>query len=468
MSAPATKTDRTRSGALRGLSGRVLAIVLAVSLLIQLAVVAVLVTSRWSDSLSERLAAALVAVLVQDAAADMQVSQTLRDKLLMVSGVSSIALKTEDYRQLVLTSDTFAPVDARIDLRSAGFLTRLYETSATLMRGGEGMIQVVGPIQKMPGEFIEILMPERELYDGLVDVLIGALAAAFALALVVGAALFYVLSRLLVRPVTRLTHSMVSFASDPENPSNTLTAWNRYDEIGAAARNLRDLQIRLRNLLGEKRRLAELGAAVARINHDLRNLFATMQLVSDTLERVDDVRVQRAAPRLVRALERGIALCQSTLDYGSARQADAAIARQRLAPVVEEALGQFALQPNPPTIRISVSDEIEASFDSDHVFRILSNLARNAIAAIPVENAEISVRADVVDTHVVVALQDNGPGIPGAAQEGLFTAFSGSTSKGGSGLGLALSRELAWAMEGDLKLARTGPEGTCFELVLPR
>ncbi|MEO0411689.1 MAG: HAMP domain-containing sensor histidine kinase [Pseudomonadota bacterium] len=468
MDETGVQAPNKRRPLLTGLSGRVLMIVLAVSLIIQLAVVAVLVTNRWSDSLSERLAAALVAVLVQDAAADMQVSDTLRKDLLRVAGVKSIALKTEDYRQLVLTSEIDGGVDARIDLRSAGFFRRFYQTASTLMRGGEGMIQVVGPIQKMPGEFIEILMSEKDLHAMLIQVLIGGLVSAFALALVVGAALFFLLNRMLVQPVQRLTQSMVFFASDPENPSNTLTAWNRYDEIGAAARNLRDLQIRLRNLLGEKRRLADLGAAVARINHDLRNLFATMQLVSDTLERVDDVRVQRAAPRLVRALERGIGLCQSTLDYGNTGTSDPSASRQPLAPVVQEALDQFALQSSALQLRNTVARDLEAVFDSDHLFRILSNLARNAIAIMPQERASLSVSAARDGDMVVLTICDTGPGIPEKALGTLFTAFRGSTSKGGSGLGLAISRELARAMDGDLQVARTGPEGTCFALTLPQ
>ncbi|MEM7569535.1 MAG: HAMP domain-containing sensor histidine kinase [Pseudomonadota bacterium] len=457
-----------RIGLFKGLSGRVLTAVLAISLLFQVFVVAAVLTNRWTDGLSERLAAALVAVFVQEAAVDDQVSEDLRSDLLMVAGVSSIALKTQDYRQLVLTSPMPGPIDARIDLRTAGFFQRFLATMQTLRRGGEGTLQVVGPIQKMPGEFIEILLPEKSLYDALIDVLLGGVIAAFALAIAVGASLFFVLSRLLVRPVASLAQSMALFAQDPESPSNTLTAWNRYDEIGVAARSLRDLQIRLRNLLGEKRRLADLGAAVARINHDLRNLFATMQLVSDTLERVEDPRVQRAAPRLVRALERGIGLCQSTLDYGSTGTSEANVSRQAIAPIAREALEQFVLQNASLSLSIEVPQDLKALCDSDHVFRILTNLARNAVHAMDADEAALSLSAHAEEERVVLTLCDTGPGIDDAAKESLFTAFSGSTSKGGSGLGLALSRELARAMDGDLTLVRTGPQGTCFALTLPQ
>ncbi len=456
----------TRPRLFRGLSGRVFLLVIGVSLLVQFAVVAILVTNRWTDHLSERLAASLVAVLVQDAAGDMEVRPQLQQDLLMVAGVESIALKTEDYRQLVLVGDMPGPVSARIDLRTEGFFDRFYHTCHSFLRGGEGVLQVIGPLQKMPGEFIEILLPEEVLYATLKEVLLGGLAIAFAIALLVGATLFFVLSKLLVDPVRRLTQSMVNFSKDPEDPANTLTAWNRYDEVGTAARGLRDLQIRLRNLLGEKRRLADLGGAVARINHDLRNLFATMQLVSDSLARVDDERVKRAAPRLVRALERGIALCQATLDYGRAGTQEASVKRQPLRPIIAEALDQFTNATPSLETTLDVFESLEAQVDSDHLFRIISNLTRNSLAVHTADTCQLVIRAKAKAGQVHLSLSDDGPGIAPAMTEQLFSAFGQSASKGGSGLGLAISRELARSMEGDLTLEETGPSGTSFAILL--
>ena len=64
-------------------------------------------------------------------------------------------------------------------------------------------------------------------------------------------------------------------------------------------------------------------------------------------------------------------------------------------------------------------------------------------------------------------LADDGPGLPERARLNLFQPFLGSTRRGGAGLGLAISRELAQAHGGDLVLVETGPGGTVFDLRLP-
>lgn len=450
----------------RGLSGRVLVISISLVLVVQMALVCSLVVGRWHDVLSERLASALVAALVQEAAGPNMVDKALQAELLRVSGVGTIALRREDFRQLVLTDTSRAAIDARVDLRTDGFLSCVMKAFATLMRGGEGRMQVIGPIQKMPGEFIEIVLPDREVYAALKDVLLQGVVSAFAFAAFIGVALFWVLRRALVKPVQRLTGSMIRFAEDPEDPANTLTAWNRYDEIGTAAKQLRDLQLRLRNLLGEKQRLASLGSAVARINHDLRNLFATMQLVSDTLERVDDPRVQRAAPRLVRALERGIKLCESTLEYGRSGDIDTTLSRQRLMPVLDEVIDQFQASDLKVSIKTFVPEGTQASIDADHLFRILSNLLRNALAAIKTPSGSIDIACKETESGLSLQITDSGPGIPTNVQSTLFSAFGASGTRGGSGLGLAISRELARAMGGDITLVSTGPTGTVFAIHL--
>lgn len=453
------------SGLLRGLSGRVLAITVTIAVAVQLALLSTLVVGRWSDLLNERLATSLVAVLVQEAAGTQMVSDKLQQELLRVTGVNSIALRQEDFRQLVLRDASLVAIDDRVDLRTDGFFVRLMQAAQTLSRGGTGRLQVIGPVQKMPGEFIEIVLPETDLYVDLKEVVISGLLSAFVFAVLIGIALFWLLRRTLVLPVQRLTGSMIRFAADPEDPANTLTAWNRYDEIGTAATQLRDLQLRLRNLLGEKKRLADLGAAVARINHDLRNLFATMQLVSDTLERVDDPRVQRAAPRLVRALERGIALCESTLEYGRTGDIETKASLQDLRPTIEEAIDQFNASAPGLRFDVSIGQGQAAYFDPDHLFRILSNLMRNAAKAMGAQGV-IQITLEPDKAGPILYVGDNGPGIPDGVRKTLFDAFGASASRGGSGLGLAISRELARAMEGDLTLRESGPNGTVFALQL--
>jgi len=110
----------------------------------------------------------------------------------------------------------------------------------------------------------------------------------------------------------------------------------RGDEIGVAERELSDMQRDLVSMLHQKSRLAALGLAVSKINHDLRNLLASSQLLSDQLSSVPDPRVQRFAPKLMRSLERAIAFCQSTLSYGRAQEAAPDRRMMLVEPVVAE------------------------------------------------------------------------------------------------------------------------------------
>src|SRR5207302_6692969 len=132
---------------------------------------------------------------------------------------------------------------------------------------------------------------------------------------------YLALHRMFVRPLRRLTANMTAFRAQPENPASIIVPSGRRDEIGTAERELATMQRDLASMLQQKSRLAALGLAVSKINHDLRNLLTTAQLFSDRLAKLPDPSVQRFAPKLMHALERAIAFCQSTLSYGRLQEA---------------------------------------------------------------------------------------------------------------------------------------------------
>src|SRR5262249_51799082 len=139
----------------------------------------------------------------------------------------------------------------------------------------------------------------------------------------------------------------------PENPASIIVPSSRHDEVGTAERELAAMQGDLASMLQQKSRLAALGLAVAKINHDLRNLLTTAQLFSDRLAGVPDPRVQNFAPKLVRALERAIAFCESTLSYGRVQEAPPDRRMIALDTLVEEVRETLALAPDMPIRWIS-------------------------------------------------------------------------------------------------------------------
>jgi signal transduction histidine kinase len=107
--------------------------------------------------------------------------------------------------------------------------------------------------------------------------------------------------------------------------------------------------------------------------------------------------------------------------------------------------------------------------DRDQLFRVLSNLTRNAMQAIEQqEDAGGQIRVGALRTgmRVTIEVSDDGPGVPEKARAHLFQAFQGSARKGGTGLGLAVAQELINAHGGIIRLRDTAA-GATFELEIP-
>ncbi|MDP3401582.1 MAG: HAMP domain-containing sensor histidine kinase, partial [Brevundimonas sp.] len=256
--------------------------------------------------------------------------------------------------------------------------------------------------------------------------------------------------------------------SDPEPPSN------RRDEIGQVERELARMQGEVRLALRSRARLAALGEAVAKINHDLRNMLSAAQIASDRMADSADPAVARALPRLERALGRATALTRNVLDYGKTEEPEPQLRRVTLGPAVTAAAQDAGLEHSDIKLVRALPARLAVTADPDQLHRILVNLMRNARQALSDTPEAVSgtrpprlkVAAEARGTRVHIRLEDNGPGIPPRIEERLFQAFVSGAGREGSGLGLTISRELAEAQGGTLRLVSTGPQGTVFELVL--
>jgi signal transduction histidine kinase len=228
----------------------------------------------------------------------------------------------------------------------------------------------------------------------------------------------------------------------------------------------------LAGLLQQKRHLADLGLAVSKINHDLRNILASAQLFTDRLAAIPDTTVQRLAPKLVSSLDRALGYSQAVLAYGKAREAPPArrlVLARRLVEDVAEVLGLTQV----PTLTFDnrVPADLELDADADQMFRVALNLMRNAVQALEATDDATLVRRLTVTgerrgTVVALLFSDTGPGVPPRAKEGLFKAFQGSTRPGGTGLGLAIAAELVRAHGGEIELLDQAP-GATFRVQIP-
>lgn len=422
--------------------------------------------------LVERLNAAQIASLSLEAAESGTLPARLRYELLNTAGVHAVSLKRNDFRQLVLQMSDNRPISAVYDLREPSFLTLIMDGLHVFLVPRGRFIRVLDTPEMGAGGEIDIVIDETPL-----KVAVWKFAKTiFWLSLIISvftATLVYLaLNALLVRPMTRITRNMVYYSEDPEDVQRVIKPSGRRDEIGIAERELAAMQSQLSVSLKERRRLAAIGLAVSKINHDLRNMLSSAQLVSDRLTAVSDPTVQRFAPRLIRALDRAIALCINVLAYGRSEEAPSRPTYFPLLLLVEEVAESLGFEDQPALdLETRVDPALQIWADRDQLFRVLSNISRNAVEAMreqPVngEPPRLRIAAQEDEGLTVIRISDNGPGVPPAMRPNLFKAFHTTTRKYGSGLGLAISAELVQAHGGSLVLEDTHT-GASFLLTLP-
>ncbi|MFN3658718.1 MAG: sensor histidine kinase [Pseudolabrys sp.] len=424
--------------------------------------------------LNDRLAAAHTAALVLDAAPSGMVPEGLAKQILDSIGARAVAMKMGTQRRLLAASEVPSEISQNIDMRQVSWWRAVVDAfDALLFCKPTDVIRLVGPAPMTDGDFLEIVLDEQPLCKAMWAFSVTILLVSLVISAITAVLVFLALHYLLVRPMGRITQNMVAFRADPENRSRIIAASGRGDEIGTAEEELAALQRELVSMLNQKNRLAALGLAVSKINHDLRNLLASAQLFSDQLSELPDPKVQRFAPKLMRTLERAIAFCQSTLSYGAAHEPPPERKTIALEPLIDEVYEALGLGLDVP-IRWIVAVERGLTVDADHdqLFRVLVNVARNAIQALEARGDKDPARDQIRITGrregsvVVIEVSDTGPGVPEKARAHMFQAFKGSTRAGGSGLGLAIAAELVRAHGGDIKLV-PGTIGATFSITIP-
>lgn len=459
-----------RDRLLNTLSGRFLLLTVGFVMLAEVLIFVPSIARFRADFLMLRLEKAQIASLSQLAAADM-VTPELEAELLANAQVYNVVLRRDDARQLVLSSDLPAPVAATYDLRMAGPWELIRDAMACLLDPDDRVIRVIGEPLRMGGSQIEITMDEGDLRAALVDYGLRILGLSALISAITAILLFWSVQRLMVAPIQRVARHMQAYADEPEDARRVIRPDSGLIEMRKTEEAMASMQNQLTGALRQKEHLAKLGQAVAKISHDLRNMLTTAQLFADRLEASLDPAVARAAPKLVGSLTRAIDLCEATLHFGRAEELPPRLGKVHLAPLLAElAAGEGLTGDGPVRLEIDLPDRLALIADSEQIYRVLSNLIRNAAQAIRSSGQPGAIRVTATqspDTSCIV-VSDTGPGLPAKAQDHLFQAFRGGARKGGTGLGLAIAAELVRGHGGQLVLLKTGPEGTSFEIRLPR
>jgi signal transduction histidine kinase len=459
-----------------GLSGKLLLLTIPLVLIAEILIYVPSIANFRLNRLNDKLAAANTAALVLDAAPLGMVPESLSRQILGSIGARAVAIKMGQQRRLLASADLPPHIDHDIDMRAMTVWSAIVDTFEVMLETGNQSIRVIGPVPagaKSGAQFIEVIIDELPLRQAMYRFSTNLVLVSLGLAILTAGLVYLALHYLFVRPMRHLTANLVGFHENPESLSRIIVPSDRGDEIGVAERELSDMQRDLVSMLHQKSRLAALGLAVSKINHDLRNLLASSQLLSDQLASVPDPRVQRFAPKLMRSLERAIAFCQSTLSYGRAQEAAPDRRMILVEPVINEVRESAGLASDASIGWINAIERgLTIDADPDQLFRILLNLVRNAAQALegqpPSDGAPLQIRITGRREGAVTILEvsDTGPGVPQRARDHLFEAFQGSARPGGSGLGLAIAAELVRAHDGDIHLVE-GTLGATFRITMP-
>ena len=461
--------QRLAARILNTLSGRFLLLTMAFVMLAEILIVVPSLARFRLDYLQARLEKAQIASLAQEAGG--MVSADLERELLANAGVFNVVLRRDEVRQLALSSPIPEPVAATYDLRMDGPFDLIHDSLGLLWRPEDQVIRVIGQPVQQAGLLIEVTLRQGPLRREMIDYGWRILIMSALISVITAAMLFFATRRLILLPIRRVVRHMQAYAAAPEDARFLITPTARVADLRQAEEALARMQTDLTGALRQKERLAQLGSAVAKIAHDLRNILTSAQLFADRIEQSADPAVARAAPKLVGSITRAVNLCEATLAFGKAEEHPPRLARLDLRPLLEEVVEAEGLSAETdPACLIDAPPGLMIRADAEQLHRVLSNLVRNARQAIEATGSGgmIELSAGETEQDWWIRVGDTGPGLPPRAREHLFTAFQGSVRKGGSGLGLTIAAELIRGHGGRLVLLRSDSEGSEFMIHLPR
>ena len=460
---------------LNSLSGRFAALTIIFVVLAEVFILVPALSNFRLDFLQSRLERAQIASLAV-LASDQAIASDLEAELLQNAGVKNVVLRRDDIRMLMLSSQVLETVEENYDLRDTNIWRAMDDALRQLVYRRDHLIRVIGEPVNQAGQLIEITMDSGPLRQAMIDFSLRLLALSAAFSVLTAILLNLAAQRMILIPMRRVISNMTAYADAPEDARAIITPDARLVELRDAEMALASMQRALTSALRQKDRMAQLGQAVAKISHDLRNILTTSQIFADRLEDSADPKVRRAAPKLVNSITRAVNLCETTLAFGRAEEPPPTLSRFPLALLVAEVIeAEALLSPGgellnsveyvtdiPPTLTIRA--------DRDQLHRVLSNLVRNARQAVEGTSGPgtIEIAAGEGDSDWWIRVGDTGPGLPPKAREFLFQPFSGSVRKGGTGLGLTISAELVRALGGSLDLVKSDPDGSEFMIRIPR
>ena len=471
---PGRAVPEPMPGLFRGLSGRLLWMTVVFVMLAEILIFAPSLAGMRMNWLRDRLDTAAAAGIVIDGLQPSELPRSVQDETLLATGAKVIALRKDGTSRLLAAEDIPPQVDDQYDLADVPLLISIRDAMDTLFFGGGRVMRVFGPIGESD-MIIELVMTDDSLRKDMLRYSRIMFTLSLFISLITAVLIFLAINRMMIRPIRNLTRNMQLFSERPDDPERVFRGRDAGGELAVAGRHLAFMQVELQRTLKQQKNLVDLGRAVSKINHDMRNILSSAQLMSDRLVDVEDPMVRSFAPKLLRTIDRAVGYTNEVLSYGQATEAAPKRRQVRFVDLCQEVRDILAIDPDSGIEFVEqIAADLEVDADSEQLFRVIHNICRNAAQALAAFHPEdaatvrrITVTAQRLGSVVSITIDDTGPGMPRKARENLFAAFRGSARSGGTGLGLAIARELVLAHGGTIALVEKPGPGTQFRIEIP-
>jgi two-component system, OmpR family, sensor kinase len=442
--------------------------------------------ARRTDSDLTQLAQAFITTFraeLSDQTGSEAVKNAAREAMLEHRFRGTCFVITDDKGTLLQTSLDLPGTESSSELPKQSFFesdsfrmfasTSNHETPLTIL-GERGRYRMLALPLATSGEnyslvVLQSLRPQREMLEDIRNTFLWAIPIALLFASVGG----YFLARQSLAPVTAM--AMQARGISAANLSQRLVVANEHDELGQLAQTFNQLLSRLEESFEQQRRF------MADASHELRTPVAILRgetevTLSQPVRTPEEYRetlsiLGQESQRLAKIVEDLFILARA-----DAGQYPLTFREAYLDEIASEALVRarsLALS-RKITLKSTVEPDLPILADEALLGRMLINLLDNAIKYSSAGGTvTLACRRD--DSHYVLCVSDNGPGIPAELQPRLFERFfradkarsrsDGET--GGAGLGLAIARWIAEAHQGQLRLTHSDTSGSSFTATLP-
>lgn len=303
---------------------------------------------------------------------------------------------------------------------------------------------------------------ERERTILILLVLLGGLS-------ILVAALMAFYARRVLQPLSMVTARADAVAAGDLTPKKAIDSGDEIGELSATFEGMVEAIAETREKLLASERLAAIGKMAAHVTHEVRNPLSSIALNLELLD--EEIRSEdEEAKNLVRAIGQEVERLSGLSDQylSMARRKAPELEDSDLGALVRSAI-EF-MRPEVEKHGIELQSNVAAQLpwvevDQGQIRQVLFNLVRNAREAMP-GGGRVLIDVRKVGDELEVRVTDNGPGVPPEQIEQLFDPFY-TTKDHGTGLGLAVSRQVLAAHGGRLEYAGARPHGSVFALFLP-